>query len=99
MTKNILYEHMINPPSITELAKTVGLNSTKLKKGFKLVYNNTIFGFLRDIRLERAKTLLFNEDMTIADIANQVGYSNPSKFSKAFKKNKYGLNPKEVRKR
>lgn len=96
MAKNILIDNMVNPPSITELAKTVGLNSTKLKKGFKSIYNTTAFVFLRDTRLEYSKKLLFCGDMTIAEIANKVGYANPSKFSRAFR-NKYGLNPKDVK--
>lgn len=94
--REILVKDMVNPPSIVELSKAVGINSTKLKKGFKFIFNNTIFGVLRDRRLEYSKKLLFENDKTIAEIANEVGYSNPSKFAKAFK-NKYGLNPKNVK--
>lgn len=94
--KSILIDNIVDPPSIDILAKQVGLNATKLKKGFKLLYNNTIFGLLRDTRLEYAKCMLFDREYIIAEVANKVGYSNPSKFSRAFKK-KYGLNPSCIR--
>ena len=94
--KSILITNMSKPPSIDELSKTIGINSTKLKKDFKTAFNTTIYGFIRDKRLELSKKRLFDKELTIAEIANEVGYSNPSKFAKAFRA-KYGINPNELR--
>lgn len=96
MARSILIANMSKPPSIDELAKLVGINSTKLKKDFKTAFNTTIYGFLRDKRLELSKQKLYDKELTIAEVANEVGYSNPSKFAKAFR-TKYGINPKELR--
>lgn len=98
LARKIIVNHMDNPLSINELAKEVGLNTNKLKKGFKCLYNKTIFGYLRDKKMEKAKELLLNEEKTIAQIASEIGYANPSQFSATFKK-KYGINPKELQKK
>jgi AraC-like DNA-binding protein len=98
LARKLIVEHMENPLSINELAREVGLNTNKLKKGFKCLYNKTIFGYLRDKKMEKAKELLLSEEKTIAQIASEIGYANPSQFSAAFKK-KYGINPKELQKK
>lgn len=93
--KALVTENIINPLSIEELSKVVGLNTYKLKVGFKEVYEMTIFGYLRDIRMERAKEYLLEGEMSILEVAYSVGYSNPSHFAVAFRK-KYGINPSQL---
>ena len=94
--KELMAENMVDPLTINQLAKKVGINTFKLKNGFKQLYGTTIFGYLRDIRLARARVLLEDKELNISEIANAVGYSNPSHFSVAFRK-KYGCNPSELR--
>lgn len=97
LAKDILISDLANPPSIVALAKAIGINATKLKQDFKSVHGNTIYRYLRDRRLSESKKMLLQLDMTIANIAVEVGYSNASKFAIAFKK-RYGINPKYIRK-
>lgn len=92
----ILASNLAKAPTIDELSKTIGMNPTKLKRAFKDVYHTTIYGYLREKRLEYSKNKLYDRDLTIAEIANEIGYSNPSKYATAFRK-KYGVNPKEIR--
>lgn len=94
--KELMAENMINPLTINQLARKVGINTFKLKTGFKQLYGTTIFGYLRDLRLEKARTLLENREMNISQIANEVGYANPSHFTAAFRK-KFGCNPSTLR--
>ncbi|MGE7110592.1 helix-turn-helix transcriptional regulator [Lysinibacillus sp. NPDC047702] len=91
----IIIENMMNPPSLMELSRLIGLNDFKLKKGFKEMFGTTVFGYLREKRLEKASYLLQNGSMNVTEVANAVGYSNPSHFAAAFK-GKYGINPREV---
>ncbi|MFP4006392.1 MAG: AraC family transcriptional regulator, partial [Spirulinaceae cyanobacterium] len=44
--KEILTQHLNNPPTLTGLAKQVGLNDRKLKEGFRQVFKTTVFGYL-----------------------------------------------------
>lgn len=84
--RNHLLFNMDNPCTLVELAHRVGLNDFKLKKGFRQLYNMTIFDFLLNARMERAHSLLLETDMPVQDIALLTGYKNISNFTSAFKR-------------
>lgn len=95
--RQYLLEHLCQPPSIEELARYCSTNSCKLKKDFKRAYHATIYGYIKEQRLEKSKILLKNTELSIANIANQIGYANPSKYANAFKMYT-GMTPSEYRK-
>lgn len=88
--------HFQNPPSLSELAREVGLNEYKLKRGFKTEYHTTAFGYLADYRLQRSQEALQSNHRSIAEIAFDLGYSSPQHFTAAFKK-KFGVPPSGYR--
>ncbi|QTH40155.1 helix-turn-helix domain-containing protein [Cohnella sp. LGH] len=88
----VLRERMDSPPTLLQLARLVGLNDNKLKLGFKEVFGNTVFGVLREMRLEQAKLCLEQGTMNVSETAYAVGYSNPGHFAEAFRR-KYGIQP------
>lgn len=81
--------------SLAEISKKVHLNEFKLKKGFKEYFNTTVFGYLRQKRMEQARDLLTQNQATVLETAQAVGYSNPSHFTRAFR-NAFGINPKQL---
>jgi len=81
------------PPTLAELARQVGLGETALKRGFPRVFGTTVFGYLRERRLDRARQLLLSGEATVMEAAAAVGYSNPSNFASAFRA-RFGVNPK-----
>lgn len=91
--RDILIRHPVEPPSLIELARQVGLNDRKLKQGFRQLFGTTVFGYLQDYRMQQAKQLLHDSDLSIAAIAATVGYRNPEAFSTAFRR-KFAVNPK-----
>lgn len=91
--KHILINNLVNPPSLNDLARQVSINDFKLKHGFRQVFGTTVFGYLHQHRMEHAQLLLKSQDMNVTQVAQAVGYSNPSQFSAAFKK-KFGVTPK-----
>lgn len=95
--KEIILDRIDAPLSLNELAKKVNTNDCTLKKNFKRVFGTTVFGFLNDTKLEEAKNLIIEQDITINEIAHSIGYKNQQHFSKAFRK-KYGVNPSVLRK-
>ncbi|UZR98296.1 helix-turn-helix transcriptional regulator [Chondrinema litorale] len=95
--RRIIHMNMVTPYTISELSKQVGINSFKLKKGFKEMFNNTIFGYLTDLRMEKAKNMILSTGQSISEISYEVGYRNPQHFTVAFKK-KYGYIPSDLRK-
>ena len=92
--KEHLLKHLIKPPSLKELARLAGLNEYQLKAGFKEIYGNTVFGYLLDHKLSNARVLLDSKKYQVAEVAYQIGYTNPSHFIAAFKK-KFGITPKK----
>ncbi len=91
--REILRAHLDQPPSLLELARQVGLNDYALKRGFRQVFKTTAFGCLHQLRMERARQLLTETDMTIADVSYAVGFANRGYFAASFRK-QFGLNPK-----
>lgn len=93
--KEILLQHLDNPPSLLGLARQVGLNDCTLKRGFKQVFGTTVFGLLHQHRMEKARSLLLENQHPITAIAQAVGYTNLSAFSSAFRK-QYGISPRAM---
>ncbi|WP_276484853.1 helix-turn-helix domain-containing protein [Paraflavitalea pollutisoli] len=91
-----IMSHLDDPPSLAALARIVGINEYKLKRGFKEVYGNTVFGYLAEARLELARTQLLHTHQAVAAIAVSLGYASPQHFSKAFSR-KFGLSPQQWR--
>jgi AraC-like DNA-binding protein len=80
-----------------QLARRVSTNESKLRKGFKLVNNKTIYEYIIGVRIEKAKELLETTDEPVKTIAIKVGY-DVSNLVKQFKK-KTGMAPLEWRKK
>lgn len=94
--KDILIANFDNPPSLMELAHQVAINDHKLKQGFRQVFGTTVFGYLRDYRLEQARYLL-SSGHKVMDVTHKIGFADRSHFAAAFRK-KFGLNPGEYAK-
>jgi AraC family transcriptional regulator, transcriptional activator of the genes for pyochelin and ferripyochelin receptors len=91
--REYILEHISCPPGLNELSRLAGINEFKLKKGFKEMFGNTVFGYLSDVRMEIAKTELLDNKKTAIEIASELGYSSVQHFSNAFKK-KFGISPR-----
>ena len=93
-----LSEQLDHRFTIEELAKQYAINPTTLKAVFKAVYGNSIAAHMKEHRMERAAALLITTDTSVSQIARQVGYESPSRFSTAFRET-YQLLPLEYRKK
>ncbi len=72
--------------TLTELSARFHIAETSLKCCFKAIYGQTPGAFMRRERLKiGARLLIGSPEMSIGEIALQVGYENPSKFARAFK--------------
>ena len=93
---SILRNELAKGQIIKSLSKRVGLNPNKLQKGFQYFYDVTVNQYLQNIRLEHAKKLLLNTDKSMSQIADAIGLSSNSYFSKIFRE-KYGYKPSQFR--
>lgn len=92
--REILIQNLDKTFTIPELSREIGMNQCYLKKGFKEVFGTTIFDFVQEQRMQKAKMLLMTSDTSVTEIAYSLGYSNTSNFSTAFKK-QTGILPSE----
>lgn len=96
--RDILYQEFNNPPSVEQLSIRAGTNQFKLKKLFHHFFNNTPYGVLLEIRMNKAYHLLESSHCHVNIAANFVGYHHASNFSTAFIKF-FGVSPKNISKR
>ncbi|MEA1897438.1 MAG: AraC family transcriptional regulator [Bacteroidota bacterium] len=92
--KEILLGNLQEAPTIEALSKQVGINQTKLKIGFKDIFEKPVKTWVRHKQLDKAKLLLLENKKSVKEVAETVGYTNQSHFSKQFK-NQYGFLPKD----
>jgi len=95
--RRILSENIVEPPTIIQLSRIVGINDCKLKRGFKQLFNTTPFAYVQELRMTQAKQSLQNGNVSVTSVANQVGYSNVGHFSAAFRKY-HGATPRNFKK-
>lgn len=92
----LLTADLANTPSLDDVAKQVGMSHTRLNRSFKKSFGKTVFSWLRDYRLARARSLLNDKQRSITDIAFMCGFSSASHFSQAFR-HRYAFTPVEFR--
>ena len=92
-----LLENLDQKITIEELSKQYHMNPTTLKVTFKSVYGTSLAAHMKEHRMEQVAKLLRETDMSIAEIAQAVGYDSQSRFAAAFK-TVFQLLPREYRK-
>jgi AraC-like DNA-binding protein len=94
--RNVLIQQLAPVPTIRQVARTVGMNETTLKRGFKVVYGETMFEFSVRCRMQHALTLLRDHHSQVVRVAEAIGYRHQTSFATAFRRH-FGLRPKDVR--
>lgn len=83
--------------TLDQLSKKFDIPLTSMKKCFKGVYGISIYAYVKQYRVQMAAFLLRTTPDSITEIANRLGYENPSKFAGVFKA-QMGVTPSEYRK-
>lgn len=92
-----LQEHLSEEISLSILAKEFHLNPQYISQLFKLEIGVGFLTYLTNVRLEKAKKLLVSTSLSVAEVAEQCGYSDYRVFTKVFKKTE-GITPSQFRK-
>lgn len=93
----LLTDNLSENYTTESLAERFELSTAVLKNGFKGVYGSPIYTYIRRYKMNMAADMLVCErKKRIIEIAGEVGYNNPSKFSAAFKEI-FGVSPTEYR--
>lgn len=92
--KTFMEKNFDKPLKIEDYAYLTGRSLSTFRRDFKTFYNITPQKWLKEKRLDKAITILQEKEITVTDLAFEVGYENISYFIKEFK-NKVGQSPKQ----
>lgn len=97
--KTIIEEKMSDSGlNVEDLGRDMGLSRVQLYRKIKSLTNYAPNELLRMARLKRAASLLASSELTVAEIAYEVGFTSPSYFTKCYKE-QFGESPTEFLKR
>jgi AraC-like DNA-binding protein len=96
MARNMLMKQLAPPPTISQLARSVGMGKSTLTKGFKAVFGETLLDFSLSCRMRHAMTLMRDQRWSVAKASEAAGYAHPTSFTTAFRRY-FGMRPIEVR--
>jgi signal transduction histidine kinase/ligand-binding sensor domain-containing protein/AraC-like DNA-binding protein/ActR/RegA family two-component response regulator len=93
----IIHEHLEDPGFTAELLyKKAGMGHSQFHRKLSALTDKTAVQLIRELRLNKARTLLKTTNLTIAEIAYQTGFNDPGYFTRMFSKEE-GLTPTEFR--
>lgn len=96
-TIHYIEQHYMEDLSLADIANAVYLSAGYLSNIFKNETKYTIYEYITQVRMEKAKELLQgNPTLKVKDISIKVGYNNVQSFVRHFKKY-FGSTPKEIR--
>lgn len=84
--KEYLLTHASEPLTLEDIARHLRLSAEHVARVFRQEEGKTIFDFVRELRIERAKTLLASAQLSVHEIASEVGYSSATLFCRNFKR-------------
>lgn len=96
--KKYIEENYSKDISLDDVSRIVDISPYYFSKLFKEETGENFIEYLTNVRLENAKKLLKNSDVSIKNICADTGYSDPNYFSRIFKK-QMGITPSEYRER
>jgi signal transduction histidine kinase/ligand-binding sensor domain-containing protein/CheY-like chemotaxis protein len=78
-----------------QLARKLFLSESQVYRKLKAVSGKSTAIFIRSVRLQKARELIITTDLSISQIAYEVGFNDPSWFSRAFK-DEFGKTPTDL---
>lgn len=79
--------------NIASIAKKMQISEATLYQNFKKVTSISPLQYQKKIRLEEAKNMLISQNISAHEVAYNVGYENPSQFSREYSR-MFGMSPK-----
>lgn len=74
-----------DPMSPAELAELVGMSTRQLERLFRRYLNRSPKRYYMELRLQKARNLLMQTDMSVINVALACGFASPSHFSKCYR--------------
>ncbi|MCR5105107.1 MAG: response regulator [Eubacterium sp.] len=94
--KEYIMTHYQKDISLDDVSREIDISPYYFSKLFKEATGDNFIEYLTNLRIDKAKDLLDNTELSMKEICVQVGYANPNYFSRIFKKN-VGVTPTEYK--
>ena len=95
--RRVIEERLGQRLSVAELAQESGLSHNHLTRLFRETQGNTVVGYIRERRVQRARHLLVHSTLPIKAVAAEVGMSDLHLFNKTIRR-VLGSSPRQIRK-
>ena len=82
------------PPKLSDLARHIGMSSTKMKQLFRQIFGDSIYNYFQVERMNEAAQLL--KDFSVSQVGYRIGFSNLSHFTRLFEKH-HQMKPKRYK--
>ncbi len=92
----IMEKNLAEPLSLSEISRRTGLSRRHVERLFRQLLGRSPARYYLDLRLDRARQLLLQSDMSIVDVAIACGFVSASHFSKCYRE-LYGRSPQADR--
>ncbi len=87
-----MYDNIETPLTLESLAETAGISRRQIERQFKLLLGEAPAQTYRNIRLDRARTLLMETNLSVMEVSIAAGFNSDGVFSRHFKA-RYGESP------
>lgn len=92
----VIHDNLSNPQfDVNRLADVLHMSRTQLFRRLKPIIRQSASGYIRSLRLQKAKTMLETTDLRVSEAAFLTGFETPSNFSKVFSK-AFGIKPSDI---
>lgn len=81
----VMEENIEEPISPAILAKDVGMSTRQLERLFRRYLSRSPKRYYMELRLQKARNLLMQTDMSVINVALACGFASPSHFSKCYR--------------
>jgi transcriptional regulator GlxA family with amidase domain len=92
-----LHQHYAQPVQLADVSKQFGMSLRNFNRRFLAATGKTPLRYLQGLRIEEGRDLLGNSNLSIAEVAEKVGYLDSSHFSRLFR-DIFTITPQDYRK-
>ena len=92
----LMQRNLETPLSLEELAEAAGYSTRQLERQFKAVLNETPSRYYRNLRIDLGRSLLFETELSVTEIAAATGFETANHFAKVFRE-RFGVSPRGAR--
>jgi AraC-like DNA-binding protein len=85
-------QQLQKPPKVAEIAKKINMSTSSLLRQFKALYGKSLHEYYTSKKMEIARRMVLEKQITIKKLAETLGYKQASHFIETFTRH-YGYSP------